>query len=281
MQTNTKALTIVKGLAFSDVFEYTENGKRVYTDFTGYTFKAQFRATKSGTGKLLATVVPLAVGLGQLKLSLTDAQTVLFEGSTAFYDILAQAPTDSPEKIFEGTATLTDTVSLWDSSSATTTATPGAGTYNANQSVVLSTNEAGSRIYYTTDGSAPTTGSTQYTAPIPVTATTTLRFFSVDAAGNTETPVSAVYTIDKIAPITACNQANDATITPTTDITLTADEPATIYYTTDGSAPTTGSTQYAAPFQLAAGTYTIRFFAVDAAGNVEATKSVTNVTVAE
>lgn len=280
MQTNTKALTIVRGLAFSEVFEYAENSKRVYTDFTGYTFKAQFRATKSSTGKLLATIVPLAVGLGQLKLSLTDAQTALFEGTTAFYDILAQAPTGSPEKIFEGTVTLTDTVSLWDSISATTTATPGAGTYNANQSVVLSTNEAGSTIYYTTDGSAPSVASTKYTAPISVTATTTLRFFSVDAAGNIEAPVSAVYTIDKIAPITTCNQANDATITPTTNITLTADEPATIYYTTDGTAPTTGSTQYTVPFQLAAGTYTIRFFAVDTAGNVEATKSVTNITVA-
>jgi hypothetical protein len=39
-------------------------------------------------------------------------------------------------------------------------------------------------IYYTTDGSTPTTGSSVYTGPITVDTTTTLRFFAVDDVGN-------------------------------------------------------------------------------------------------
>ena len=42
-------------------------------------------------------------------------------------------------------------------------------------------------IRYTTDGSAPTASSPLYTAPIPINATTTLRFRAQDNAGNTET----------------------------------------------------------------------------------------------
>ncbi len=47
---------------------------------------------------------------------------------------------------------------------------------------------------------------------------------------------------------------------------LTADEPATIYYTTDGNDPTTSSTQYTIPIVINANTV-LKFFAVDTAGN--------------
>jgi hypothetical protein len=53
-------------------------------------------------------------------------------------------------------------------------------------------------------------------------------------------------------------------------VTLTASEPATIYYTLDGSEPTTSSESGASPLELSdglGGGATIRFFAVDAAGN--------------
>jgi hypothetical protein len=55
------------------------------------------------------------------------------------------------------------------------------------------------------------------------------------------------------------------------DVTITADEPATIFYTIDGSAPTTASASGASPLivrDVAAGT-PLRFFAVDTAGNPE------------
>lgn len=59
---------------------------------------------------------------------------------------------------------------------ADTNFTPDRGFYVDSQRVVITSDTAGARIYYTTDGSVPTEESgILYTAPIPVNATTTLR----------------------------------------------------------------------------------------------------------
>ena len=64
-------------------------------------------------------------------------------------------------------------------------ATPVGGLYSGSVSVALSS-EAGCSIYYTTDGTEPTTGSSLYLLPIEISTDTVLRFFAVDAAGNEE-----------------------------------------------------------------------------------------------
>lgn len=60
------------------------------------------------------------------------------------------------------------------------------------------------------------------------------------------------------------------------DVTLSANEPATTYYTLDGSKPTTGSAVYSGPITINDDT-TLKFFSEDAAGNVEAVKTETYV----
>ncbi|OPY89115.1 MAG: Nickel uptake substrate-specific transmembrane region [Smithella sp. PtaU1.Bin162] len=80
-----------------------------------------------------------------------------------------------------------------------TTATPAGGTYNTAQTVTLTCNDGtGSgcnKIYYTTNGTTPTTSSPIYSAPIAIAVTTTLKYFAQDLAGNTENVQSQTYTI--------------------------------------------------------------------------------------
>lgn len=57
-------------------------------------------------------------------------------------------------------------------------------------------------------------------------------------------------------------------------VVLTADEPATVYYTNDGSTPTTSSPNGPSPVAVdLTASATLSFFAVDAAGNTEQVKS--------
>ena len=84
-----------------------------------------------------------------------------------------------------------------DVTAPTSSALPAGGTYTSAQSVTLSCNESnsGCSVYYTTDGSDPTTGSTQYSAAIDIISDTTLKFLAVDSAGNQEAFHTETYTI--------------------------------------------------------------------------------------
>jgi len=87
-----------------------------------------------------------------------------------------------------------DGVSLPDTTAPTTTASPGSGTYLSARSVNLSTDES-AITYYTLDGSKPTTFSAVYSSAISISQNATLKFFSVDTAGNKEQVKTATYTI--------------------------------------------------------------------------------------
>lgn len=84
-------------------------------------------------------------------------------------------------------------------------------------------------------------------------------------------PVQVAF--DTAAPTTTASPAGGSYASAQT-VTLSANETATIYYTTDGSLPTAASTVYSAPLTLS-GSTTIRFFAMDSAGNKEAVRSET------
>jgi len=94
-----------------------------------------------------------------------------------------------------------------DTVAPTTTATPAAGTFpSPGVSVSLNCSDGSGSgcqtTYYTTDGSVPTTSSNVYSQAVNLVATTTLRYFSIDNAGNPEAPAASVYTIVPAADTT-------------------------------------------------------------------------------
>jgi hypothetical protein len=79
-----------------------------------------------------------------------------------------------------------------------TVAAPPADRVYQNGVTVALTSDEPAATYYTLDGSEPTAASARYTAPIRLDATATLRFFSVDPAGNAEAGQSHRYRIDVV-----------------------------------------------------------------------------------
>jgi hypothetical protein len=69
------------------------------------------------------------------------------------------------------------------------------GTYGAVQLLFLTDATPGAAIYYTTNGQAPTTGSTKYTGPITVSASEKIEAFAVDPGYTNSVVASATYTI--------------------------------------------------------------------------------------
>jgi hypothetical protein len=78
----------------------------------------------------------------------------------------------------------------------TPTFSPVAGTYTAAQTVSISDVASGATIYYTTNGTTPTTSSTVYTSAIPVSSTETLQAIATATGYSTSAVATAAYTIN-------------------------------------------------------------------------------------
>jgi hypothetical protein len=85
-----------------------------------------------------------------------------------------------------------------------TAASPVGGIFNIPKKVSLYCSDGKgsgcSKIYYTTDGSLPTMSSSTYTTSFNIASSTTLKYFAVDLAGNSEEVKTQVYVIDATPP---------------------------------------------------------------------------------
>ena len=131
---------------------------------------------------------------------------------------------------------------------AAPTFNPPAGTYASVQSVTISTTTAGTTIYYTTDGSTPTTASTLYSTPVQVAASLTLKAIA-SGGGHTASPVaSAAYVLNLPPAATPTFSPAAGSYPSAQSVTISSTTAgAVIHYTADGSTPTTTSTLYSGP----------------------------------
>ncbi|MGN1097563.1 MAG: chitobiase/beta-hexosaminidase C-terminal domain-containing protein [Clostridia bacterium] len=123
----------------------------------------------------------------------------------------------------------------------TATKTAAIGGYK----VTLKSGTSGATIYYTTDGTTPTTSSKKYTSSgIDVTkvGTTTIQAIAVKSGYTNSSTVSFSVTLTQLDKPSASYVSSSSTTKRM--VKLTGPSGATIYYTTNGTTPTTSSKKY-------------------------------------
>jgi len=186
-------------------------------------------------------------------------------------------PTIANGKVYVGTSTEVDVYGLLNGTAQTASPVlaPGAETFSGTISVTITDATAGAIIYYTTDGTAPTTSSATYSGPIAVSATETISAMAT-ASGATQSAVTkATYTL--VVPVTSTPTFSPAagSYTAAQKVTIAdATAGAKIYYTTNGTTPTTASTLYSAAISVSA-SQTIKAIAVAAGFTNSAVASAT------
>jgi hypothetical protein len=144
---------------------------------------------------------------------------------------------------------------------ATPSMSPPAGGYTTPQTVTITDSTGGATIYYTTDGTKPTSSSAEFLAPITVSSNETIKAIAMLNGWLPSAVVHAAYTIEpRVAKPTFSLKAGTYS-TPQPLSMTDATVGAKIYYTTDGTKPTTSSTLYTAAITVST-TETIEAVAV-------------------
>ncbi len=179
----------------------------------------------------------------------TDVANLYYDSSlTSGRDTLGAAikfaaPVVANGKVYVGTRTEVDVFGLLSDlpqAAPPTFSLPG-GSYAVSVVVSLSSTTPNASIYYTTDGTTPTTSSHLYQSSISVIATATINAVAV-GTGYLTSPVSTATYI--IAAGAAAPELSPSPGTYTTAQSVQLSDTtanATIYYTTDGTTPTHSS----------------------------------------
>ena len=161
-------------------------------------------------------------------------------------------PTVVQGKVYVGTAAEVSAYGLLNGSTQTATPviSPSSKSFTTSIQVTITDSASGATIYYTTDGSTPSTSSKVYSGSFSLTSTTTVNAMAV-ASGLLASPMaSATYTLTTQAAMPTF-KPSPGTYTSAQTVSISTTTPnATIYYTTDGSKPTTASTKYSGPVSI-------------------------------
>ena len=120
---------------------------------------------------------------------------------------------------------------------------------NGSNAISIATTTSDATIYYTIDGSDPTTSSTEYTEPLTDNVSNvTIKAIAVKEGMITSAVGSGSVKLQCAAPVISFNDV-------TSEVSISCDtEGSTIRYTTDGETPTESSSVYSNPFSVSSAT---------------------------
>ncbi len=130
-------------------------------------------------------------------LFLTSTPSFFTEAGLAWPPVSTSSPPNASYEIIPSGMAYVN--GFWTSDPTTVTTpqfSPAAGTYAAGQTLTITSGTSGATIYYTVDGSTPSTGSTVYSAPIALpTATTVVKAFGVKSMLTDSSVQSGTYVV--------------------------------------------------------------------------------------
>ncbi len=144
---------------------------------------------------------------------------------------------------------------------------PPSGTFAGPQTVTITDAVAGATIYYTTNGSTPTTSSPVYqsSTPLVVSNNATITAIASPTGYLQSAPNYVIYQFTN-APANPVFSLAGSTYTGLQTLTITESTPgAVVYYTIDGQTPTTSSAVYSQPLSIPI-SETVNAIAVSQAG---------------
>ena len=238
-------------------------------EITGGAFSAP--ATGEPEAPAVAVETPaFSIAGGEVEEGTTVTISCATEGATIYYTIDGAEPTTS-SAVYSGAITVNSAMTIkamaakegnyTDSEVASATFTikarevvatpvisPAGGEVAAGTAVTISCATSGATVYYTTDGSTPTTSSAVYSGAITVNSAMTVKAMAAKNGYYTNSSVAAAaFTIkvEAVAVSTPVISPAGGEVEEGTTVTITcATEGATVYYTTDGTEPTTSSAVY-------------------------------------
>ena len=169
--------------------------------------------------------------------SASETSTAIFSGSSTTGAITISFVNGTGSGTGHGTFKVTNVRLVEGTSSApskvsTPSFSPAAGTYIGNQDVEILCATDDATIYYTTNGSTPTSSSSEYSTAISVSGTTTIKAFATKDGLTDSEVASATYTI--IAPVSGYNIDFETVPAAYSDWTMTNVEQGTSTITAHG-----------------------------------------------
>jgi hypothetical protein len=263
----------LNGAAYNSGYQYRNDGVDIYANSDPQSIGFHVGATDNGEWlKYTVNVQTTDNYRTSFRVATSGGQIQLFDGSNALtapititntggYGSWKTQTNNNPASLSAGTHVLKlnviaggvdiawmDFAVITTPPAAEPTYSPNGGLFTNSVNVTLSSATGGSTIYYTTDGTTPTTNSASVASGSSIALTqpytNSVRAFA-KLAGYIDSSIStsAVFVIVPMSAASAPTYSpNGGTFSNSVVVTLASTTPgSTIYYTTNGTAPTTNS----------------------------------------